>query len=255
MTFKASRIYLRIVTTCFAIIFLSPSQHSLVVAKPQMKQNQNWILPPSREESENGNAPKLPQIVDLLTKWWPFSSDKTFIPAINPNELLKRVGIVSNGNEGESNWIITGEKENENILGNNEKIGSNEKDESLKFNIPLDSSNSIEEWSDIIPTKIKKSIDSMTSELINATERVKYHLDKARNSLISNVKEVLNLPTTDTKLPKESANVNGVYFLEENIIQPVSKFVDSLGIEEKLSSFYSKFFDDDKFARRKWVTK
>jgi len=235
---------------CVAMILLNPSKDIVVNAKPQIRENQDWILPASRDDTENGNSFKIPQILVTLQKLWPFSSEKTFIPAINPNELLKRVGIVPKSDGVEGNWLIFENNENENGMENKENHESNEKVDSN-----FDATNSIEEWSNMIPEKIRKSIDSMKSDFFNVTERVKYHFDKARDSLITNVKEVFNLPDADTKLPKESTNTNGVDFLEEKIVQPVTKFVDSLGIEEKLSKFYSKFFEDNKLARRKWFSK
>ena len=48
-----------------------------------------------------------------------------------------------------------------------------------------------------------------------------------------------------------STNTNGVDFLEEKVFQPVTNFVDSLGIEEKLSKFYSKYFDQEKVPFKK----
>jgi len=233
MVFSTNQIYLRILFTIATIFLLNSSKDLAVFAKPQIKQNQDWILPASRDETENGNTFKLSQIVDQLSKWWPFSSEKTFIPAINPNELLKRVGIVPKGEGEEANWLIFENNENDNVEE------SNQKDDDSKFNYNLDISNRIEELSNTIPTKIKKSIDSMKSDFLNATERMKYHLDKARNSLIDNVKGVFNLPKTEPKLPKESTNDNSLDFLEEKILNPVTKFVDSIGIEDKINKFYT----------------
>lgn len=241
-----SQKYVRIIFTCVAIIVFNPSTDIVVNAKPQIRENQDWILPASRDETENKNTFKFPQILDALNKWWPFNSEKTFIPAINPNELLKRVGIVPKGDGEEGNWLIFENNENENVLENKENLESNENVDNTFLN-----TNRIEEWSNSIPEKIKKSIDSMKSDFFNATERVKHHFDKARDSLISNVKEVFKISNDDTKLPKESTNTNGVDFLEEKVFQPVTKFVDSLGIEEKLSKFYSKYFDQEKVPFKK----
>jgi len=237
MTSVISQTYLRIIFTCVAIFVLNPSKDIAVNAKPQIRENQDWILPASRDETENKNTFKFPQILDTLNKWWPFNSEKTFIPAINPNELLKRVGIVPKGDGVEGNWLIFDNDGNENILENKENLESNENLDNTFLN-----TNRIEEWSNSIPEKIKKSIDSMKSDFFNATERVKYHFDKARDSLISNVKEVFKISNADTKLPKESMNTNGVDFLEEKVFQPVTKFVDSLGIEDKISRIKKLYY-------------
>ena len=98
--------------TCFILT-------DFVNAKPQ-GYNENWILPPSRQESRNEF--QLSSVWNLLDRLWSFSKEKTLIPDINASDLIKRVGILST--EDENEWVIPPSRTEKDVTEVNFKINN-----------------------------------------------------------------------------------------------------------------------------------
>ena len=167
-------------------------------AKPQIY-NENWILPPSRQESTSANVFQISSVWNLFDRFWSLSGEKNLIPDINASELIKRVGIISSDDENE--WTIPPSRTGNHI------IDGNSKDNEITINNvdnlrPTD--NTAESWSEIIPNKIKSSIDTMTSELkqlFNATQHINDQLENARIIFVKNFNNALSI-LSDKSAPK-----------------------------------------------------
>ena len=191
------------------IVIAVSSSLYFVNTTPRMY-NENWILHPSRQESHTSGQFYISNILNFFENLWSFDKKKTLIPEINANELIKRVGLLPSDDKSESNWIIhpsRAEHQFEEIDGKND-IDSNKEvdtiiDTIIDYYQPDINDNNAELWSESIPNTIRNGIDTLSSGVINATQQVKDQLEMAQISIIASIKQALNLPDAENKLPKE----------------------------------------------------
>lgn len=194
-----AKVKLYIFNSC---IFFSVLNTLYVVnARPQI-QNENWILPPSRQESTSSNEFQASHIFNLIDNLWSFGERKKLIPELNDNELIKRLGLPSTDDDSANNLEIPASRVENHIP---EKVDANDIVSNKKDDIsqPDFTENIFESWSKSIPAKIKKSMITITSEFINGTQQVKDRLEKARNSLVDNFKQAFSVPEAEIKEPKK----------------------------------------------------
>ena len=183
------------------IIIAISSSLCFVNATPRMY-NENWILHPSRQESNTSGHQYISNVLNFFDKLLSFDKKTTLIPEINANELIKRVGLLPSEDKSEHNWIIhpsRAENQFEEIADTND-IDSNIEDANSQSDM---NDNNTQLWSESIPNKIKNGIDTLSSGVINASQQVKDQLEKAQISIIASIKQALNLPDAENKLPKE----------------------------------------------------
>jgi len=186
------------------ILFLQNFIHS-VHSKPRYH-NGNWILTPSREDSNSNEGFHVPKISDIIDKLWSFGTTKNLIPDINTDELIKRIGIVTTGGEEEENsWAIPPSRAENTITEkdkNNENIIPNIKAPDA---LPDDEETS---WTENIPTKIRYGINTLTADLIYATQKIRNRIDQTGSSIVDNLKQTFNFPTAASKEPKKDTQPN-----------------------------------------------
>ena len=94
--------------TC--VIWFVLIAYSAVDTKPTtvttIKFNNHWILPPSRQESTTTSSPQTLSIWNLFNGFGLFDGKNKMIETLNPSELIKRVGILPEGDQKENDWII-----------------------------------------------------------------------------------------------------------------------------------------------------
>ena len=94
--------------TC--VIWFVLITYSAVNTKPTTttitKYNNHWILPPSRQESTTTSTPQTLSIWNLFNGFGLFDGKNKMIETLNPSELIKRVGILPEGEQKENDWII-----------------------------------------------------------------------------------------------------------------------------------------------------
>ena len=174
-----------------------------VHSKPRYH-NGNWILTPSREESQSNEGFHVPKISDIIDKLWSFGTTKNLIPDINTDELIKRIGIVTTSKEEENNWAIPPSRA-EDTLTEKDKINEN-----IIPNIKApdtlpdeEDTNIISSWTENIPTKIRYGINTLTADLIYATQKIRNRIDQTGSSIVDNLKQTFNFPTAASKEPKK----------------------------------------------------
>jgi hypothetical protein len=115
------------------------------------------------------------------------------------------VGILSTDDENENEWIIPPSRTENHITEDNSKNNSIPNNNVDNFR-PGNTENITESWIEIIPTKIKNGIDTVTSELkqfINGTQHITDQLENVRIIFVKTFKRLLNIPMSDDpKVPK-----------------------------------------------------
>ena len=84
-------------------------------------------------------------------------------------------------------------------IDNNSDIILNKESNSSQQDI---GDNNVQVVNESIPNKIKNSMNILTSEVVNATKQVGNQLEKVRISLITAIKQALNIPEVENKVPK-----------------------------------------------------
>merc|ERR1712141_821458 len=62
--------------------------------------------------------------------------------------------------------------------------------------------NIISSWTENIPTKIRYGINTLTADLIYATQKIRNRIDQTGSSIVDNLKQTFNFPTNASKEPK-----------------------------------------------------
>jgi len=243
-----------------------------VHSKPRYH-NGNWILTPSREDSHSNEGFHVPKISDIIDRLWSFGTRENLLPDINTDELIKRIGIVTTSKEEENNWAIPPsraedtltekDKINENIIPNIKAPDALPDDEET---------NIISSWTENIPTKIRYGINTLTADLIYATQKIRNRIDQTGSSFVDNLKQTFNFPNTASKEPKKDTQPNKEYSFNSVFVAPVKEYfsklfgpiIDSnepkpletatndnaLTVEEKISSLYRRISTMLYMARR-----
>lgn len=222
-----------------------------VNARPQ-KQNENWILPPSRQESISLNDFQPSKIFNLIDNLWSFDAKKDLVPGLNANDLIKRVGILSTEDGSSKDWEIPASRVENDIseIINKKDMISNKKEDIQQLDM---TENLFGSWSKSIPAEIKSSVNTITSGIRNVTQEIKEKLETAQNMLVDNFKNAFYDSGSEAKEPKRETNSNSEEFFADIFDNRFSKFLGSLNIQENLSNFYSKMFTGTNAARSRWA--
>merc|ERR1712141_677446 len=88
--------------------------------------------------------------------------------------------------------------------------------------------NIITSWTENIPTKIRYGINTLIADLIYATQKIRNRIDQTGSSIVDNLKQTFNFPTTASKEQKKDTQPNTEYSFNSVFVAPVKEYFSKL---------------------------